>query len=106
MEERMTICNMSIEAGARAGMIAPDDTTFSYLRGRRFVPDGPAWERAVEDWRTLKSDYAAVFDRTVEVDATRLEPFVTWGTSPGMVASITSQVPDPSDAKNDVERRA
>ena len=98
MEGRMTLCNMSIEAGARAGMIAPDETTFAYLKGRRFSPAGDAWEKAVNYWKTLKSDDDAVFDRVVEIDASRLEPFVTWGTSPGMVVSVTSHVPDPVDA--------
>jgi len=98
MEGRMTLCNMSIEAGARAGMIAPDETTFAYLKGRRFAPVGEAWEKAVNYWRTLRSDDDAAFDRVVEIDASRLEPFVTWGTSPGMVVPVTSSVPDPADA--------
>ena len=98
MEARMTLCNMSIEAGARAGMIAPDETTFTYLKGRRFSPADDAWEKAVTYWKTLKSDDDAVFDRVVEIDASRLEPFVTWGTSPGMVVPVTSHVPDPVDA--------
>ena len=98
MEGRMTLCNMSIEAGARAGMIAPDEITFAYLKGRRFAPEGEAWHRAVSQWRTLKSDDDAVFDRVVEIDASQLEPFVTWGTSPGMVVPVTSYVPDPADA--------
>ena len=98
MEGRMTLCNMSIEAGARAGMIAPDETTFAYLKGRRFAPEGEAWDRAVSQWKTLKSDDDAVFDRVVEIDAAQLEPFVTWGTSPGMVVPVTSYVPDPADA--------
>ncbi|HKN84287.1 MAG TPA: 3-isopropylmalate dehydratase large subunit [Pyrinomonadaceae bacterium] len=97
MEARMTLCNMSIEAGARAGMIAPDETTFAYLKGRRFAPAGDAWDKAVSYWRTLKSDDGAAFDRVVEIDASRLEPFVTWGTSPGMVVAVTSYVPDPAD---------
>jgi 3-isopropylmalate/(R)-2-methylmalate dehydratase large subunit len=98
MEGRMTLCNMSIEAGARAGMIAPDETTFAYLDGRRFVPIGEAWERAVRYWKTLKSDEDAVFDCTIQIDASQLEPFVTWGTSPGMVVPVTSHVPEPADA--------
>jgi 3-isopropylmalate/(R)-2-methylmalate dehydratase large subunit len=106
MEGRMTLCNMSIEAGARAGMIAPDQTTFAYLEGRRFAPTGDAWEKAVRYWRTLKSDEDAVFDRVVEIDASQLEPFVTWGTGPGMVVPVTSQVPDPSEAKNSADRQA
>jgi 3-isopropylmalate/(R)-2-methylmalate dehydratase large subunit len=92
MEGRMTLCNMSIEAGARAGMIAPDETTFAYLKGRRFAPEGD-----VNYWKTLHSDDDAKFDRTVEIDAAQLEPFVTWGTSPGMVVPVTSSVPDPAD---------
>jgi 3-isopropylmalate/(R)-2-methylmalate dehydratase large subunit len=92
MEGRMTLCNMSIEAGARAGMIAPDETTFAYLKGRRFSLNGD-----VDYWKTLHSDADAKFDRTVEIDASQLEPFVTWGTSPGMVVPVTSYVPDPAD---------
>ena len=106
MEARMTLCNMSIEAGARAGMIAPDKTTFAYLKGRRFAPAGEAWEEAVRHWQTLKSDEDAVFDRVVEIDASQLEPFVTWGTSPGMVVPVTGYVPDPSEAKNSADRQA
>ena len=106
MEGRMTLCNMSIEAGARAGMIAPDETTFAYLQGRRFTPTGEAWEKAVSYWRTLKSDDDAVFDATVEIDAAQLEPFVTWGTSPGMVVPVTSSVPDPAEAKSAADRQA
>ena len=98
MEGRMTLCNMSIEAGARAGMIAPDETTFAYLNGRRFAPEGEAWNKALSHWKTLKSDDDAVFDRVIEIDASQLEPFVTWGTSPGMVVPVTSYVPDPADA--------
>jgi 3-isopropylmalate/(R)-2-methylmalate dehydratase large subunit len=106
MEGRMTLCNMSIEAGARAGMIAPDETTFAYLQGRRFAPTGEEWDRAITDWRTLKSDDDAVFDRVVEIDASQLEPFVTWGTSPGMVAPVTSYVPDPAQAASATDRQA
>ena len=98
MEGRMTLCNMSIEAGARAGMIAPDETTFAYLNGRRFAPEGEAWNKALSHWKTLRSDDDAVFDRVIEIDASQLEPFVTWGTSPGMVVPVTSYVPDPADA--------
>jgi 3-isopropylmalate/(R)-2-methylmalate dehydratase large subunit len=106
MEGRMTLCNMSIEAGARAGMIAPDETTFAYLKGRRFVPEGDAWDKAVSYWKTLRSDETAVFDRVVEIDASGLEPFVTWGTSPGMVVPVTSVVPDPAEASNAADRQA
>src|SRR3981081_1206724 len=89
MEGRMTVCNMSIEAGARAGMIAPDDTTFTYLEGRPHAPKGAEWEQALDAWRQLKSDADASFDRTVELDASTIAPHVTWGTNPGMVAPIT-----------------
>src|SRR5919205_10120 len=106
MEGRMTLCNMSIEAGARAGMIAPDETTFAYLKGRRFAPAGEAWEEAVRHWQTLKSDEDAVFDRVVEIDASRLEPFVTWGTSPGMVVPVSGYVPDPAEAASMADRQA
>jgi 3-isopropylmalate/(R)-2-methylmalate dehydratase large subunit len=106
MEGRMTLCNMSIEAGARAGMVAPDETTFAYLKGRRFAPTGEAWEKAVSYWKTLRSDSDATFDRTVEIDAAQLEPFVTWGTSPGMVVPVTSHVPDPAEAKSAADRQA
>jgi 3-isopropylmalate/(R)-2-methylmalate dehydratase large subunit len=104
MEGRMTLCNMSIEAGARAGMIAPDDTTFRYVRGRRFAP--PSFEKALAHWQTLQSDDAARFDATVRVDAAALEPYVTWGTNPGMVAPITGRVPDPYTAASEAERAA
>jgi 3-isopropylmalate/(R)-2-methylmalate dehydratase large subunit len=93
MEGRMTICNMSIEAGARAGMIAPDETTFAYLKGRKFSPKGAAWDEAVAHWSTLVSDEGAVFDRELHIDAEKLTPTVTWGTSPGMVTGIDSTVP-------------
>jgi 3-isopropylmalate/(R)-2-methylmalate dehydratase large subunit len=106
MEGRMTLCNMSIEAGARAGMVAPDETTFAYLKGRRFAPAGDEWERAVEQWKTLRSDDDAQFDRVVAIDAAQLEPFVTWGTSPGMVVPVTSYVPDPAEAKSAADRQA
>ncbi|HEV8370934.1 MAG TPA: 3-isopropylmalate dehydratase large subunit [Pyrinomonadaceae bacterium] len=106
MEGRMTLCNMSIEAGARAGMIAPDQTTFEYMRGRKFAPQGDAWDAAVNYWKTLGSDHDAVFDNVVEINASALEPFVTWGTSPGMVVPVTSYVPDPADAKTAGDRQA
>jgi 3-isopropylmalate/(R)-2-methylmalate dehydratase large subunit len=93
MEGRMTICNMSIEAGARAGMIAPDETTFAYLKGRKFSPQGAAWDEAVAHWTTLVTDDGAVFDRELHIDAEQLSPTVTWGTSPGMVTGIDSTVP-------------
>src|ERR1041385_9006095 len=106
MEGRMTLCNMSIEAGARAGMVAPDETTFAYLKGRRFSPPGDAWDEAVSYWKSLRSDDDAQFDRVVEIDAAQLEPFVTWGTSPGMVVPVTSYVPDPAEAKSAADRQA
>jgi 3-isopropylmalate/(R)-2-methylmalate dehydratase large subunit len=92
MEGRMTICNMSIEAGARAGMVAPDDTTFAYLEGRPGAPTGAGWERALDDWRRLPSDEDSVFDREVEIDVRELAPQVTWGTNPGMVAPVDGRV--------------
>jgi 3-isopropylmalate/(R)-2-methylmalate dehydratase large subunit len=106
MEGRMTICNMSIEAGARAGMIAPDETTFEFLALRPRSPRGEAWARAVEGWRTLASDPGATYDATVVIDAAALGPQVTWGTSPGMTAEITERVPDPSDAPSEAERQS
>ncbi|MGZ6339589.1 MAG: aconitase family protein, partial [Candidatus Limnocylindrales bacterium] len=106
MEERMTICNMSIEGGARAGLIAPDDTTFEYLRGRRHVPQGAAWDAAVERWRALPSDEGATHDRTLTLDAGTLEPMVTYGTNPGMGVGIGGRVPDPAQAADPAERRA
>jgi 3-isopropylmalate/(R)-2-methylmalate dehydratase large subunit len=104
MESRMTICNMSIEGGARAGMIAPDQTTFDYLQGRRFAPQGKAWDEAVVYWKMLPSDPGAKFDTTVEIDAAQLAPFVTWGTNPGMAAPVTGEVPDPDGAADSSER--
>jgi 3-isopropylmalate/(R)-2-methylmalate dehydratase large subunit len=104
MEGRMTVCNMSIEAGARAGMIAPDDTTFAYLEGRRHAPKGADWERAVDDWRALRTDEGAAFDTDVVIDAASLRPHVSWGTNPGQVASIDGAVPDP-DAFDDAASR-
>ncbi|HUK90389.1 MAG TPA: 3-isopropylmalate dehydratase large subunit, partial [Blastocatellia bacterium] len=101
MEQRMTICNMSIEAGARAGMIAPDETTFEYLEERQFSPKGKEFEAAVEKWKRLPTDSGAVFDREVAIDIAQLAPQVSWGTSPGMVVDVTGQVPDP-DSFSDV----
>jgi 3-isopropylmalate/(R)-2-methylmalate dehydratase large subunit len=97
MESRMTMCNMSIECGARAGMVAPDDKTFEYLRGRPLAPAGEDWDRAVEDWKTLKTDDGAGYDRLVEIDAADIEPSVTWGINPGMVIGIGGLVPDSDD---------
>jgi 3-isopropylmalate/(R)-2-methylmalate dehydratase large subunit len=104
MEGRMTVCNMSIEAGARAGMIAVDDTTIEYLKGRPYAPAGPMWDRAVEHWRTLKSDLHAKFDRVVQIDAPEIKPQVTWGTSPEMVVAVDERVPDPDKEKDTVRR--
>jgi len=106
MEGRMTVCNMSIEAGARAGMIAPDETTFTYLQGRRFVPQGAAWDEAVGHWRTLPSDPGAKFDRELHIDAATLAPAVTWGTSPGMTTTINGAVPTLADAATEADRKS
>ena len=106
MDERMTICNMSIEAGARAGMIAPDQTTFEYLRGRPEAPSGNDFDLAVESWSQLTSDPEAVFDSTIEIDSNDLEPFVTWGTNPGMVTGITGQVPSDNSFSDPADRES
>jgi 3-isopropylmalate/(R)-2-methylmalate dehydratase large subunit len=106
MEERMTICNMSIEAGARAGMIAPDEKTFAYLEGRPYAPKGRDWEEALEYWKSLPTDPGASYDRVETLDASTLEPHVTWGTSPEQVAPITGCVPDPSSFQDETDRRA
>jgi 3-isopropylmalate/(R)-2-methylmalate dehydratase large subunit len=97
MEGRMTMCNMSIEAGARAGMVAPDDTTFAYLEGRRYAPSGAQWEAALDDWRSLATDEGAAFDREVDIDGRSLTPFVSWGTNPAQVVPIGASVPSPDD---------
>jgi 3-isopropylmalate/(R)-2-methylmalate dehydratase large subunit len=104
MEERMTVCNMSIEAGARAGMIAPDEKTFEYLKGRPHAPKGAAWDAAVADWRTLVTDEGATFDRTIVLDGDALGPWITYGTNPGMGMSITDDVPDPESLPDRSER--
>jgi 3-isopropylmalate/(R)-2-methylmalate dehydratase large subunit len=106
MEGRMTVCNMSIEAGARAGMVAPDDNTFEYMRGRPQAPQGDDFDAAVEEWRGLASDPGATYDTTVEIDANALEPFVTWGTNPAMVAPVTGRVPDPASFDDPGDREA
>ncbi len=106
MEARMTICNMSIEAGARAGMVAPDQTTFDYLRGRPHAPEGADWDAAVEYWKTLVTDEGATFDAEVFLDANTLDPFVTWGTNPGQGVSLLGQVPSPEDFADPNERAA
>jgi 3-isopropylmalate/(R)-2-methylmalate dehydratase large subunit len=105
MEARMTICNMSIEAGAKAGLIAPDQTTFDFLQGRPHAPQGADWDAAVEYWTTLRTDDDAVFDREVHIDAAALTPFVTWGTNPGQGLPIDGAVPDPADFADEGERR-
>lgn len=104
MEERMTICNMSIEAGAKAGLVAPDQTTFDYIEGREFAPTGETWQKAVEDWKTLVSDANAEFDMVVELDGNDIAPQVTWGTNPGQVAAIDQTVPSPTDFSDHVEQ--
>ena len=106
MEQRMTICNMSIEGGARAGLIAPDDTTFEYLAGRPHAPAGAAWDAAVERWRGLPSDEGATFDKAMTIDADALEPMVTYGTNPGMGIPITGNVPSPDEQSDPAQRRA
>ncbi|MET3289422.1 UNVERIFIED_CONTAM: 3-isopropylmalate/(R)-2-methylmalate dehydratase large subunit [Brevibacillus sp. OAP136] len=106
MEERMTVCNMSIEAGARAGLIAPDETTFNYLKGRRNAPQGEAFDAAVEDWKTLVTDPGAQYDTRVVIEAASIEPQVTWGTSPGMGTNVNNTVPNPKDFTTVAERKA
>jgi 3-isopropylmalate/(R)-2-methylmalate dehydratase large subunit len=106
MEGRMTVCNMSIEAGARAGMIAPDETTFAYLKGRPHAPEGADWDTAVEYWKTLRTDDDAVFDKEVVIDASTLTPFVTWGTNPGQGAQLGANVPSPEDFADPTQKQA
>ena len=106
MEGRMTVCNMSIEAGARAGMVAPDEVTFEYLKGRPRAPQGAEWDAAVAYWKTLPTDADATFDAEVVIDASTLAPFVTWGTNPGQGLPLSGSVPSPADAKDDVDRAA
>ncbi|QRP60917.1 3-isopropylmalate dehydratase large subunit [Corynebacterium minutissimum] len=106
MEARMTICNMSIEAGARAGMVAPDETTFEYVKGREFAPKGKDWDAAVEYWKTLPTDEGAEFDTVVEIDGSALTPFVTWGTNPGQGLPLSASVPDPESFGDEGEKAA
>src|SRR5204862_2982888 len=106
MEGRMTVCNMTIEAGARAGLVAPDETTFAYIKGRPYAPKGAAWEQAVAYWRTLPSDPGAHFDKKVALDAGDIAPHVTWGTNPEQTAPITGWVPDPADIADPLQRAA
>jgi 3-isopropylmalate/(R)-2-methylmalate dehydratase large subunit len=106
MEGRMTVCNMSIEGGARAGMVAPDDVTFAYVAGRPHAPQGRAWDEALARWRALPSDDGARYDKTVVLDASALQPMITYGTNPGMGMPVTGRIPDPADAADPVQRRA
>jgi len=106
MEQRMTICNMSIEGGARAGMVAPDDTTFEYLYGREFAPKGEEWDKAVSKWRSLPSDEGAIYDKRVTLDASELEPMITYGTNPGMGIKITERIPTLDTCRDDAQRAA
>src|SRR5262249_36834493 len=106
IEERMTVCNMTVEAGARAGMIAPDDKTFAFLEGRPYGPTGQLFERAVSRWRALASEPGARFDREVRIDAAEIAPQVTWGTNPGMVTDVSGRVPDPALMREASERGA
>src|SRR5207247_480433 len=106
MEGRMTVCNMSIEAGARAGMVAPDDTTFAYVEGRPHAPKGAAWERALDHWRSLSTGPDAAFDREVRIDAGELTPYVSWGTNPAQTVSIDGAVPDPASFDDPIRRES
>jgi 3-isopropylmalate/(R)-2-methylmalate dehydratase large subunit len=106
MEARMTICNMSIEGGARAGMIAPDDTTFQYVEGRPRAPQGAAWDKALARWRQLPTDEGATYDRSIAIDVAKLEPMITWGTNPGMGVPISQPIPDPTKLDNGVQQSA
>jgi 3-isopropylmalate/(R)-2-methylmalate dehydratase large subunit len=106
MEQRMTICNMSIEGGARAGMIAPDDTTFEYLHGREFAPKGEGWDKAVSNWRALPSDEGATYDKSITLDASDLEPMITYGTNPGMGMKITDRIPTPDSFRETSQKSA
>ncbi|HET7522542.1 MAG TPA: 3-isopropylmalate dehydratase large subunit, partial [Acidimicrobiales bacterium] len=106
MEGRMTVCNMSIEGGARAGMVAPDDTTFAYLEGRPFAPSGASWQRALDDWASLRTDDGATYDKEVKIDSSALTPFVSWGTNPSQVVPISGVVPSPDEFGSPSERDA
>jgi len=106
MEERMTVCNMSIEGGARAGMVAPDDVTFEYLSGREYAPKGASWDEAVARWKQLPTDEGATYDKSVTLDTSLLEPMITYGTNPGMGMKITGCVPDPSTLTESTQRAA
>src|SRR5690606_37229199 len=104
VEGRMTVCNMAIEAGARSGMVAVDQKTIDYFRGRPYAPSGALWDQAVQYWNTLHTDEGAVFDSVVEIDARQIKPQVSWGTSPEMVLAVDARVPDPDKEKDDVRR--
>jgi len=106
MDERMTLCNMSIEGGARAGMVAPDDTTYEYLAGRECAPSGEAWDRAIENWRGVATDDGSTFDSSITLEVSSLEPMITYGTNPGMGIPITGRTPDPGDMTDDGQRQA
>ena len=106
MEERMTVCNMSIEGGARAGMIAPDQKTFEYVKDRRYAPKNSNYEKALEHWKTLHTDPDAVFDKSLTLDARKIAPQVSWGTNPGMVTDVTSKVPDPNECEEAGKRKS
>jgi 3-isopropylmalate/(R)-2-methylmalate dehydratase large subunit len=106
MEERMTVCNMSIEAGARAGLIAPDEKTYEYIKGRKFAPKGEDWDKAVAFWKTLPTDEGATYDHSVTIDADALEPMITFGTNPGMGMAISGAVPDPASQSDPLERES
>src|SRR5690606_42148724 len=106
VEGRLTVCNMCIEGGARAGLVAPDDKTFAYLKGRPLAPQGAEWDAAVEYWRTLRTDDDAVFDREVTINADELTPYVTWGTNPGQGLPLSERVPDPEQMADEAERLA
>jgi 3-isopropylmalate/(R)-2-methylmalate dehydratase large subunit len=106
MEERMTVCNMSIEGGARAGLVAPDDITYQYLHGRKYAPQGAEWEKALERWKQLPTDDGAKFDHTITLDAAKLEPMITFGTNPGMGMPVSGTVPDPANVADPIERES
>ena len=106
MEERMTVCNMSIEAGAKAGLVAPDEKTFAYLEGREYAPKGQDWEDAVAYWKTLYTEEGATFDTVVELEAADIAPQVTWGTNPGQVIGVNTPVPAPEDFSDPIEKES
>src|SRR6202000_2344567 len=105
-EARLTLCNLSIEAGAKIGFVAPDETTFEFLKGREYAPKGEMWDKAVADWRTLPSDADATFDREVKIDVAKIAPQITWGTSPEHVVSVAERIPDPESVSDPDKKRA